>query len=150
MYSGMSARFGHDLRVAHQRDYFFGRGAMGSAALLDQLVRGLGSSGVEASVTESSQGADWPEGRWLKEELMVGGQATGTHVEIHADEMSVNMAWNAVSRSPGAPARPAVLGLSTLTLTGEVDRGVLDVVRTFMRERGAAAEHDETAGFTVS
>jgi hypothetical protein len=139
----------HDHAVARELDYFFERGAGDSDALANILVRGLDALGVEASLTEVTSGTNWPEGLdWVSGELLAHGQATGIDVEIHADDVSVNAAWDEVAHSPGAPERPASLGLCTLTLSGEVDWAVLEVVRSFLRQSWAAAEHDEADGFT--
>jgi hypothetical protein len=137
--------------MAYQLDYFFDRGSMTSDVLLGGLLRGLRDLGVDASTVKGRCGADWPEGLdWVGGELTAHGQRTGIHVEIHADDESVDTSWDGVSSSPGAPARPGALGVCTLTLSGEVDRKVFEKVRILLRDQWSAAEHDEMDGFSLS
>jgi hypothetical protein len=143
--------FWHDLRMAYQLDYFFDRGSMTSEMLLGGLLRGLRDLDVDPSTVKGGRGADWPEGLdWVSGELTAHGQRTGIHVEIHADDESVDASWEGVSGSPGAPPRPEALGVCILTLSGEVDRKVFEKVRILLRDQWSAAEHDQMDGFSLS
>jgi hypothetical protein len=124
---------------------------MTSDRLLGGLLRGLRDLGVDASTVKGGRGADWPDGLdWVSGELTAHGQRTGIHVEIHADDESVDTSWDGVSGSPAAPARPGALGVCTLTLSGDVDRKVFEKVRILLRDQWSAAEHDEMDGFSLS
>jgi hypothetical protein len=135
--------------VAHDLNYFFDRGEKTSDELLSAVLRGLRDAEVDAAIVVIGRGTDWPQALdWVTGTLTAQGHETGIHIEIHADDESVNLAWEGVSDSPGAPAHPAVLGLCTVTLSGDVDFDVFEKLRTFLTDRWSAAEHDETDGFT--
>lgn len=134
--------------MAYDVKYLYERGERSAEESLFCLIQRLRDAGVDAGTAEVSRGTDWPQALdWISGELTSGGRDTGINFEIHTDDMSVNLAWDGVADSPGAPARPANLGACTLTLVGDVDWETFESVRTVLRGLWAAAEYDSADGF---
>lgn len=135
--------------MAYDVNYLYEHGQRSAEELLSSLIQGLRDAGVGAGTAQMSRGTDWPEALdWVSGELTSGGRDTGINVEIHTDDMSVNLAWESVADSPGAPARPANIGTCTLTLVGDIDWETFESVRTVLCDLWAAAEYDSADGFT--